>query len=264
MKQQCQQDIRAFDIIAAAEKEFTGKLLKDPEKVSPEEHQAYFDAVKNALLSQRGIPKEQQIRELLKEYYDMPQGASERVCDLPDRFLDVPTELAKLIPNIHYTSDGKELELQYVFAIKLRSDLQAGIISREFKYADLQEIIQIAERYEKIHPPSNANWKPDALYSQSTANPKSKPLLSSSKTTACRYCKKDSHTSNNCFFKPTSATQHLPPSQTPTQCLHLSQKQLFAENTTRFTRQTVNYLMSHVNLIASINVLFANSTNANN
>ena len=201
LKQQCQQDIRAFDIIAAAEKEFTAKLLKDPEKVSPEEHQAYFDAVKNALLSQRGIPKEQQIRELLKEYYDMRQGASERVCDLAHRFLDVQTELAKLIPNIHYTSDGKDLELQYVFAIKLRSDLQAEIISREFKYADLQEIIQIAERYEKIHPPSNANWKPDALYSQSTANPKSKPLLSSLKTTACRYCKKDNHTSNNCFFQ---------------------------------------------------------------
>ena len=74
LKQQCQQDIRAFDIIAAAEKEFTAKLLKDPEKASPEEHQAYFDAMKNALLSQRGIPKEQQIRELLKEYYEMRQG----------------------------------------------------------------------------------------------------------------------------------------------------------------------------------------------
>ena len=139
MKQQCQQDIRAFDIIAAAEKKFTAKLLKDPEKASPEEHQAYFDAVKNALLLQRGIPKEQQIRELLKEHYDMRQGASERVCDFAHRFLDVQTELAKLIPNIHYTSDGKDLELQYAFAIKLRSDLQAEIIIREFKYVNLQE-----------------------------------------------------------------------------------------------------------------------------
>ena len=58
LKQQCQQDIRAFDIIAAAEKEFTAKLLKDSDKASPEEHWAYFDAVKNTLLSQRGIPKE--------------------------------------------------------------------------------------------------------------------------------------------------------------------------------------------------------------
>ena len=70
-------------------------------------------------------------------------------------FVTLHIELAKLIPNIHYTSDGKDLELQHTFAIKLRSDLQAEIISREFKYADLQEIIQ---RYEKIHTPSNANW----------------------------------------------------------------------------------------------------------
>ena len=50
----------------------------------------------------------------------------------------------------------------------------------------------------------------------------------------------------------------------PTQWLHHSQKQLFAENTTCFTRQTVNCLMAHVSLIARTNVLFANSTNANN
>ena len=106
----------------------------------------------------------------------MRQGASERVCDFTHKFLDVQTELARLIPNIHYTSDGKNLELQCAFAIKLRSDLQAEIISRELKYADLQEIIQTAERYEKIHPPSNANWKPDTLYSQSAANPKTKTL----------------------------------------------------------------------------------------
>ena len=66
----------------------------------------------------------------------MRQGAFKRVCDFAHRFLDVQTELAKLIPNIHYTSDGKDLELQYAFAIKLRSDLQAEIISREFKYVD--------------------------------------------------------------------------------------------------------------------------------
>ena len=32
LKQQCQQDIRAFDIIAAAKKEFTAKLLKDQKR----------------------------------------------------------------------------------------------------------------------------------------------------------------------------------------------------------------------------------------
>ena len=128
-------------------------MLKDPEKASPEKHyQAYFDAIKNALLSQRGIPKEQLIREVLKVCYDMRQRASECLCDFAHRFLDVQTELAKLIPNIHYTSDGKDLEPHYAFAIKLRPDLQAEIICREFNYADLQEIIQIAGHYEKIHP----------------------------------------------------------------------------------------------------------------
>ena len=109
----------------------------------------------------------------------MRQAASEHVCDFAHRFLDVHTELAKLVPNIHCTSDGKDLELQYAFAIKLRSDLQAEIISCEFKYVDLQEIIHIAEHYEKICPPSNANWKPDALYSQFTAKPKPRTPLSS-------------------------------------------------------------------------------------
>ena len=211
--------------------------------------------MKNALLSQRGIPKEQQIRELLKEYYDMRQGASERVCDFVHRFLDVQTELAKLIPNIHYTSDGNDLELQYAFAIKLRSDLQAEIISREFKYVDLQEIIQIAERYEKIHPPSNANWKPDALYSHSTANPKSK-------TTACRYCKKDNHTSNNCFFKPASATQHLPPSEKTNAVTSPQPETTICRKYNTFHK--ANCELPDGCLIASTDVLFANSTNANN
>ena len=154
--------------LTLSEKEFTAKLLKNPKKASPEEHQAYFDAMKNALLSQRGIPKKQQIRELLKEYNDMRQGASEHVCDFAHRFLDVQTELAKLVPNIHCTSDGKDLELQYAFAIKLRSDLQAEIISHEFKYVHLQEIIQIAERYEKIGNLMHCTHSPQQILSQNS------------------------------------------------------------------------------------------------
>ena len=78
----CQQDIRALNIITAVEKEFTTKLLKDPEKISPE-----------------------------GQSYHMRQGASERVSDFAHRFIDVQTELVKLIPNIHYTSDGRDLEI---------------------------------------------------------------------------------------------------------------------------------------------------------
>ena len=183
--------------------------------------------MKNALLPQRGSAKEQQIWELSKEYYDMRQRASEHVCNFAHRFLDVQTELAKLIPNIHYTSDGKHLELQYAFDIKLRSDLQDEIISNEFKYAYLQEIIQIAERYEKIHHPSNANWKPDALYSQSTANPEKISLVKLEKH-CMLYCKNNNHTSNNCFFKPANGARHLPPSKKADTIV--LPRQLFAEN----------------------------------
>ena len=50
------------------------------------------------------------------------------------------------------TPKGEDLKLQYPFAIKLRKTLQSEIISREFTYNSLQEVIQVAEWYEKIHP----------------------------------------------------------------------------------------------------------------
>ena len=55
----------------------------------------------------------------------MQQRTSKRVCDFAHRFLNIQTELTKLI---HYARDGKGLELQYAFALKLRSDLQTEII----------------------------------------------------------------------------------------------------------------------------------------
>ena len=152
LKQQCQYDIQSFDFITNAEKEHFPKLIADPEKVSPFELKAYFDTIKQILLQQRGIPKEQQIRELLAEYYRMGQGPQELVSDFAQRFCDVQTVLTKLIPGIHMTSKREDIELQYAFAIKLCKKLQSEIISREFTYNSLQEVIQVAERYEKIQP----------------------------------------------------------------------------------------------------------------
>ena len=155
LKQQCQYDIRSFDIITHAEKEHFTKLIADPEKASPSEFKAYFDTIKQILLQRRGIPKEQQIRELLAEYYRMVQGPQELVSEFAHRFCDVKTELTKFIPGIHMTPEGEDIELQYAFAIKLRKKLQSEIISREFTYNSLQEVIQVAERYEKIYPPDS-------------------------------------------------------------------------------------------------------------
>ena len=154
LKQQCQYDIRSFDIITHAEKEHCPKVIADPEKASPSEFKAYFDTIKQILLQRRGIPKEQQIRELLAEYYRMVQAPQELVSDFAHRFSDVQIELTKLIPGIHMTPKGEDLELQYAFAIKLRKKLQSEIISREFTYNSLQQVIQVTERYEKIHPPT--------------------------------------------------------------------------------------------------------------
>ena len=68
LKQQCQYVIRSFDIITNAHFQ---KLIADPEKASHAEFKGYFDAIKQILLQRRGVPKEQQIRELLAEYYRM-------------------------------------------------------------------------------------------------------------------------------------------------------------------------------------------------
>ena len=89
LKQQCQYDIRSFDIITHAEKEHFPKLIADPEKASSSEFKAYFDTIKQILLQRRGIPKEQLIRELLAEYYRMVQGPQELVSDFAHRFCDV-------------------------------------------------------------------------------------------------------------------------------------------------------------------------------
>ena len=53
-------------------------------------------------------------------------------CVFAHRFMDVQTELSKLIPNIDITPDGTDMELQHAFVIKLRSTILAEIASREF------------------------------------------------------------------------------------------------------------------------------------
>ena len=123
-------------------------------------------------MQRRGIPKEQQIRELLAEYYRMIQGPQELASDFAHRFCDIQTELNKFIPGIHMTPKEEDIELQYAFAIKLRKKLQSEIISQEFTYNSLQEVIQVAERYENIHPLTVSGWKPDALISYPSAHSK--------------------------------------------------------------------------------------------
>ena len=70
LKQQCQYDIRYFHSITNAQKEHFSKLIADKEKASPAEFKAYFDTIQQILLQRRGVPKQQQIRKLLKWFKD--------------------------------------------------------------------------------------------------------------------------------------------------------------------------------------------------
>ena len=94
----------------------------------------------------------------MEYYYSMKQGSAERVCEFAHRFHGVQNELIKLIPNIHLIPDGSDVELRHAFTIKLRTEIQREIVSRDFTYSSLQEIVQVAERFEKIHPPTTSEW----------------------------------------------------------------------------------------------------------
>ena len=189
LKQQVQEDIRAFDVVTNAEKEHFTKLIKTPDKATDEEYLTYYNRIKEVLILKRGKPKEQQIRELLSEYYSMEQGKTEKVSDFAHRFQDIQSELEKHITNIH-----SDLELQYAFAIKLRKEIQQEITSREFKYTSLQEVVATAERYETQHPPpiNKSDWQPSAMSTHSADTTLKKKL-------ACRFCHKTNHLEKDCF-----------------------------------------------------------------
>ena len=67
----------------------------------------------------RGIPRDQQIRELLSVYHKMTHQPHESVADFTHRFSETQHELDKLIPGIHKTA-GKEIE--HIFAAKFRKN----------------------------------------------------------------------------------------------------------------------------------------------
>ena len=186
LKQQTQQDSRAYDAICTAEKEHAAKILgPDPSKTSPAEFAKLYKQCVDALKLKRGKPRDQQLRELLGTYYTMSQARDESVADFAHRFRETQNELEKLLPNIHRTPDSKgntDIELIYSFAIKLQEPIAKALISREFAYSSLQAIIEAAERFELHALPrsrdrtvihEHAEWKPaeiDAVYSGTSAN----------------------------------------------------------------------------------------------
>ena len=187
LKQQVQEDIRAFDVVTNAEKEHFTKLIKTPDKATDEEYLTYYNRIKEVLILKRGKPKEQQIRELLSEYYSMQQGKTEKVSDFAHRFQDNQNELEKHITNIH-----SDLELQYAFAIKLRkskrnhqSRIQIHELPRSCSYGWTLWNTTLS-------PINKSDWQPSAMSTHSADTTLKKKL-------ACRFCHKTNHLEEDCF-----------------------------------------------------------------
>ena len=176
-KQQVHRDARVYNALIEAEKEHQHLLGSILEKASPDKHKKHFEACLNTLKTKRGKPRDQQIWDLLHQYYTMDQTAKESVSEFANRFMQTQFELEKLVPNIHKFPESKgskaicnELELIHAFVIKLKPSISKDLVSREFKYTSLQSLIEAAQRFEdhkalvqdKL---SATNWAMDVLYS---------------------------------------------------------------------------------------------------
>ena len=124
------------------------------------------------------------------EYYSMKQGSAERVCEVAHRFHEVQNELIKLIPNTHLTPDGSDVELRHAFTINLQTEIQYKIVSRDFTYSSMQKIVQVAERFEKIHPPTTSDRKHSPTSAMSIDVNKTRQTTS---FPPCGFCKKTNH-----------------------------------------------------------------------
>ena len=152
LKQQTQQDNRAYDAICEAETANSVTILgPDVSKTSPAKFTKLYQTCVNALKTKRGKPRDQQLRDLLGAYYTMQQQPNESVADFAHRFTETQHELEKLLPKIHRAADADgndEVELIYSFSIKLKKSISKDLMSRDFKYKTLQELISAAQRYE--------------------------------------------------------------------------------------------------------------------
>ena len=121
----------------------------------------------------------------------MHRGNSETLAEFSHRLLNVQHELSKHIPNIHLRKEGSDIELQYALLIKLRREIKCELISREFKFKSVQEVIECAKRFE-VHSQSEtlSKWKQASLITTAIRSPPS-PLI-------CHERSKAGHIKKNC------------------------------------------------------------------
>ena len=165
LKQQCRRDARAFDIICNFESKH---LTEISSTASSEHHVEIFENCLDILRQQRGIPRDQQMRQLLATYYAMSQQPHESVSDFSHRFLETQNSLEKLLPGIHRSSDG-DLELIHAFIMKLKPVIAKHLLSRDVDLKDISHTIEAAKRYEAVETTMDFAPKSDFAPLPSTA-----------------------------------------------------------------------------------------------
>ena len=136
-------------------------------KTSYAEYLKSYNQCLTLLTHQRGVPKEQQIRQLLSTYYSMSQKSTESVADFSHCFLETQHCLEKLIPGIHRVSG--DLELIHIFMLKLHPALGMDLVSGDSTFTNPTAVIEAARRLESAKPiayEEERQWTPQALYAQ--------------------------------------------------------------------------------------------------
>ena len=164
LKQQCQKNARAFDIICSFEHANARRIS---EKTTAKDHLVIFHDCLEILHLHRGIPKDQQIQQLLAVYYSMRQNSGESVAAFAHRFLETQHALEKLVPGIHVSPDGSQLELVHAFCIKLQPDIAKCLLSREKPFSTVHEAVECAKRHETV----NFSQSQDAMALSTSPNP---------------------------------------------------------------------------------------------
>ena len=92
LKQQTEQDNRAYDAICEAETANSLIILRpDVSKTSPAEFTKLYQTCVTALKTKCGKPRDQQLRDLLGAYYTIQQQPNESVADICSQIHRNPT-----------------------------------------------------------------------------------------------------------------------------------------------------------------------------
>ena len=168
-KQQCRNDVRAFDIICNYETTHASKIN---EKTSNAEYPDFYRKCLACLTTQYGVPKDQQIHQLLSTYYSMSQQQMESVADFAHRFLETQHCLEKLIPGIHRSGGG--IELIHAFMLKLQPTISKDLISTDSTFSSLTVVIEAAKRFESVDSQqlqvAEKSWTPHAAFAAQPAS----------------------------------------------------------------------------------------------